>query len=407
MKIIKFILPILILVAGVGAYFHFKSSKQERPRIEKTTHLPVVAAKLVERQSVAPTIQIYGRVESPALSVLTAAIDADVQSVSVLEGDRVEKEQQLIQLDGTDAGLEILQRKADVAEIEAQLASDRRKFEADKQALSNEKALLEISSKEVERARKLAQTSAGTQATLDTALKDEQRQRLAVTLRTQSIDDFGSRQKLWQARLEKANAALRRAERDQARASITAPFTGRVVEVMVSGGDRATRGTPLLRMYDDEKVEIRAQIPARYLSQLRSALDQGQPIKAEAENTREALTMHRLSASISTGQGGVDAFFRSNTGLPELGRTMGIILSLPEIENAVLLDTDALYGSDLVYLIQDQVLVSRKVKVLGFRQSEGDAKIIISGEGFSDTDVILSSRLPQAIDGLEVEVAEL
>ena len=396
----------MILVAGVGAYFHFKSSKQERPKIEKTTHLPVVAGRVVERQSVSPTIQIYGRVESPALSVLTAAIDADVKSVSVLEGDRVEQDQVLIQLDETDAGLEILQRKADVAEIEAQLASDRRKFEADKQALSNERALLEISSKEVERARKLAQTSAGTQATLDTALKDEQRQRLAVTLRTQSIDDFGSRQKLWQARLEKANAALRRAERDQARASITAPFAGRVVEVMVSGGDRATRGTPLLRMYDDDKVEIRAQIPARYLSQLRSALDQGESIKAQVRNTGEELALHRLSASISSGQGGVDAFFRSNTGLPELGRTMGIILSLPEIESAVLLDTDALYGSDLVYLVQDQVLVSRKVKVLGFRQSDGDSKIIISGDGFSDTDVILSSRLPQAIDGLEVEVAE-
>ena len=396
----------MILVAGVGAYFHFKSSKQERPKIEKTTHLPVVAGRVVERQSVSPTIQIYGRVESPALSVLTAAIDADVKSVSVLEGDRVEQDQVLIQLDETDAGLEILQRKADVAEIEAQLASDRRKFEADKQALSNERALLEISSKEVERARKLAQTSAGTQATLDTALKDEQRQRLAVTLRTQSIDDFGSRQKLWQARLEKANAALRRAERDQARASITAPFAGRVVEVMVSGGDRATRGTPLLRMYDDDKVEIRAQIPARYLSQLRSALDQGDSIKAQVRNTGEELALHRLSASISSGQGGVDAFFRSNTGLPELGRTMGIILSLPEIESAVLLDTDALYGSDLVYLVQDQVLVSRKVKVLGFRQSDGDSKIIISGDGFSDTDVILSSRLPQAIDGLEVEVAE-
>ena len=404
MKIVKFILPLLILGLGVGGFMHFNSSTKTPEQLERTVRVPIVDAGVIEKQTVSPTLTLYGQVETPNLSTLTASIEADVQQVLVLEGQSVNKGQLLIVMDRRDSELELVQRRAEVAEIEAQIDSDHTRHAADQQALEIEKALLAITAKEVARARTLAQSSAGTQATLDTALKDEQRQQLAITQRHQSIGDFAPRQRLWKARLDKARAALRRTQQDIGRSRIVAPFSGRIVEVMVSPGDRRARGGPLVQLYDDQQLEIRAQVPSQQIRHLRTALENHQRIHARILESGIPLTLDRLSSHIAEGQGGLDAFFRSDQPLPELGRTVSLLLSLPEIDNAVLVGLNALYGNRQVYLIEEGTLHSREIGLLGQRQDKTGTFLILDGTDFQAGELILQSRLPQATDGLEVGV---
>ncbi len=405
MRVIKFILPLLIVAFGAGIFVYLNSGKSESPPLEQRSRPPIVSVQTIEKGSVAPTVRLFGQVETPSLVTLTAGIEADVTHVRVREGNRVEQAQVLVELDRLDSQLAVLQRQADVAEIRAQLDSDSKRHAADLNALASEKILLDIARKEVERAQKLMNNRAGTAANLDIVLKAEQRQLLAMTLRRQSIDDFSSRQRLWQARLDKAEAALQSAMRDLARSRVAAPFAGRVVQVTVSPGERVQRGRQLLQMYDDTQLEIRTQVPNRYVTQLKQALNADLPIRAQVYETGTEVLLDRVAASVDRGQGGVDAFFRTDQPLPELGRTLELELQLQPIADAVLLDTDALYGSNRVYLVRDQQLHSMPIQQLGERRVAGERLLVIDGADFDNGDQILSSRLPQAIDGLAVKVA--
>ncbi|MBX2867240.1 MAG: HlyD family efflux transporter periplasmic adaptor subunit [Acidiferrobacterales bacterium] len=407
-RFLKFLLPLLILAAGIGGYLYLKQTKPEIESVASKATLPVVAAQRIAKSAIAPGLTLFGQIEAPRNTVLTAGIAADVLAVNVLEGDIAVKDQPLVLLDQADINLDILQRQAEVVEIEAQLESDRSRFEADKEALKREKQLVALSNKAVERASTLARSSAGTEATLDDALQQVQQLLLAVTQRELAIADFESRQKLWRARLEKAKAVLARSKRDLERTAVRAPFDGRVIDVMVSPGDRAGSTTQLVRIYDDTALEIRAQVPSRYVPVLRNAIADKQSVKAVMiDNAREIpLTLVRLAASVVQGQGGVDAFFRAAPGsLPALGKTVELQLELPAIANAVALSPEALYGSNLVYRIIDGALKAQSVERLG--QTLGGpngGRMLVRGDVFDTGDLVLDSRLPQAIDGLRVTI---
>ena len=407
MRLIKFLLPILVIGAGVGLFRHFHATKVEPDPIQSRLRPPVVAAMTVQRQSLAPELTLFGRIEAPDNSVLSAGIAADVVEVTVREGNSVPAGDIVVRLDDADAALEILQRKASVAEIQAQIESDRRTYAADQEALKREQEMLALMQKAVARARALARTSAGTEAALEDMQRQEQQLLLAITQRRRSIDDHSTRRKLWKARLDNAEAALSRAEHDYARTSIRAPYSGRVIEVLVSPGVRVTPGTPLVRMYDHLSLEVRAQVPRRYVPLLRESINRGREIVATLENDRveTELMLDRLAAAVTQGQGGVDAFFHAGRGtLPALGSTVELALKLPSLDGVVAIPPDALYGDDRVYRIVEGRLESWTVTRLGLRRdADGRQQLLLDGSAFGEGDLLMVSRLPQAINGLAVE----
>ena len=118
-----------------------------------------------------------------------------------------------------------------------------------------------------------------------------------------------------------------------------------------------------------------------------------------------ALVLHRLAARVVQGQGGVDAFFRTESpALPALGSTVELALRLPPLSNVVSLPPDALYGDNRVYRINGDVLESVMVTRVGqHSDTTGEQRLLMEGGVFNDGDAVLVSRLPQAIDGLVVE----
>ena len=179
---------------------------------------------------------------------------------------------------------------------------------------------------------------------------------------------------------------------------------------MVSPGVRTNRGSQLVQLYDESQLELRAQIPGSNIPVLRQAIDAGQPINAMInDNGRPIeLALHRLSANVAAGQGGVDAFFRANMAqLPVLGSTLEVNLDLPPIENAVVLSPDSLYGQDRVYRVLDNRLQLVSVRRLGQLTDDNHRQmLIVAGDVFAAGDQILNSRLPQAVNGLEVKVVQ-
>ena len=410
MRFFKSLIPLLILAAGVGSFRYFSTGQEESIPLVPRKQIPVITAEKITITRASPTLRLYGTVETPDFGLLTAAIAADVTEVAVLEGDKVNKGDVLVRLDDTDVSLQLLQRRAEVKEIEALIESDRIRHMADQEALRVETQLLTLINKSVVRAQALVKSQVGAEAALDEAIQNEQRQKLTIIQRQHSITEFSSRQQQLQARRQKAEAILQIAEQHILRTSIVAPFSGRVAAVMVVAGDRVSQGSRLLHLYNEFGLELRVQVPSAFVSVIQRGLDEDKPITAFAiyNDLLIQLAFHRLSAIVEQGQGGVDTFFRAIEGhLPALGTTLAIRVNLPERDNVVLLPPDVLYSRNRVYTVVDGRLVARKVAPVGTRvDQDGNQMLLLDGSDFSPGDLVMTSRLPQAGSGLEVIVLD-
>jgi len=408
----RFLLPLLLVGAGVALFMQLKSSgPEDAPTVVTERRWPVEAVR-VQFRELRPTVRLYGRVESPTESRIRSALSADVRSSFALVGQAVSQDDVLLQLDDVDAKLALAQRQAELAEIKARIESENSRYRNDLNALAQEQQLLALVQSALQRAEKLAQTQAGSQANVDNAREAVARQTLSLSSRQYAIEDHPPRLAQLQARQQQAAAQRDRATRDLERTRVVAPFTGRITAVHVSPGDRVHPGDRLVDMFDTTATEVRAQVPNRHLPAIRQSLGAGVTIDATAmmDGSEFALQLTRLSAKIESGEGGVDAFFRFTEDRPplELGRTMAVLVTLPTQAGVFALPAAAIYGADSAYRISDDRLERvRLQRVGGYRNGEWGSWSLFRGSALKTGDTLLANQLPNAVEGLSVEIISL
>lgn len=407
---VRRILPILILLIGAGGLAALVNSKPQREALEEQEKAWIIDALTVAPATMTPQLSLYGRVRSPRTANMSAAVTADVHSVDVLEGQYVEAGQAIVLLDNREAELLRAQRAAEVADIHAQIDNERQRHENDLKALEHEEMLLELSRREVKRARKLARSKVGSESEIDHMRQAEERQAMALDQRRFSISEHASRHAQLEARLARAESLLNRAELDLARTKISAPFAGRISRVSVSPGDRVRVGDEIVTVYNTSEIEIRAQIPTRHVPQVRDALAAGHTLKAKAlvDGRTVRARLDRFTAEVERGGGGADAYFRIIEGgedLP-LGRTVELVVDLPDAENSVALPYEAVYGTNRIYRLEGERMRSLEVERVGESRSvDGDARVLVRGADLQPGDRIVITQLPNAMDGLRVKEA--
>ena len=243
-RTLRFILPVLLLGTGVAVFLALKSSRPvDQPLNLAERSWPVEAIAIQHRQ-LAPTVRLYGRIESPRETRVRCALSTDVQELQVLVGQTVKKGQELIRLDDYDRQLALAQREAELAEIEAQINSEEIRYRSDRNALEQESTLLGLTQSALQRAERLAQTQVGSQANVDDARQAVTRQTLSLTSRQRAIAEHPPRLAQLQARRLRAAALRDQVLRDLERTHIVAPFDGRITVVHVSPGDRVRPRRP-------------------------------------------------------------------------------------------------------------------------------------------------------------------
>lgn len=411
--IAKRILPaILILVLAVAGFVYLKKTKPPPQALkvkEKTWVVEVLEAKTT---SLSPVIGLYARTETPRHATLSAAVNADVLQVMVREGQSVGKDALLLTLDQTDALLNKQQREADVLETKAQIQSENNQYRADLEALPHEKALLEFARKAVERARSLKKQNAASQAALDEALQAVERQQLVLNLRRLGITNHQARLARLQAALQRAEALLQQAQVNWQRTQIKAPFAGIVSKLEVAPGERARSGMDLLDLYEQDSLELRAQIPSGHQAELRRLLENGQEIKASAQHGGKHLdlTLERFAGEIARNSGGLDAFFRigeKGREVLRLGQFIALQLELPAQTGVVAVPHEALYGQNRVYVLQNERMHGVEVENLGqWFDSQKNSYTLIRSAETADGAKIITTHLPTAMEGLKVQAAD-
>jgi HlyD family secretion protein len=368
-----------------------------------------VEVQEVTIQDIAPTLHLFARVENSRLALLRSAVTADVIEVMVREGFSVSTGQVLVRLDQRDARLKLAQQEADMRKILAEIKIRRQQHETDQQCYAHEQAQLEISRRQFKREKKLFKQEMGSESTRDEAQSNMETSELAVLSREILITNHAALMEELEARLARTQAEKSLTLLELERCRIVSPFDGRITEIMVAPGMRVHPGESLVKVLDKKSVELRAQIPLSHLSRIRRLLAEKIALHAYAfvDDSKIEATLERLDADIPDNYGSVDGFFRVLSGrqVLELGRGIDLSLSLPEEKGVVALPFDAIYGTDRVYKLINGRMQQIKIKRVGNKAlGNGETRVLVHTEELVDGDFVIVTQLPNAINGLKVEV---
>ncbi|MBX3597574.1 MAG: HlyD family efflux transporter periplasmic adaptor subunit [Rhizobiaceae bacterium] len=229
--------------------------------------------------------------------VLMAPIEtAQVDTVAVRRGDRVEPGQIIVRLEDADARIAVSQAKAALAQAQAQLADlklGKRPEEIDVLAatLASAEAEHEEAGRVVERTQDLFGRGTATQAQLDTAKTQLQvtaaaigqaKANLAVAKLPARIETI----KAAEQAVNQASAALDEAQWRLSKRNLVALNPGRVDDVIRDPGDIAGPSAPVLSLLPDGAVKLKVYVPEPDFSKLKP----GGKLKVRCDGCREGLT---------------------------------------------------------------------------------------------------------------------
>jgi len=406
-RLLKVLLPVLIIAIGFGVFRMLKATKPEQSSPEVQERVWRVETQPVELIDASPELELYGRVETPDLLRATASASAWVTEVRVQDGDPVKKGQVLLRLDARDFEPRIAQVEAEIADLQAQIESEKNRFETDKLALEQERRLLALARDGVARQERLKSQKVGAEQALDEAERTEAQQQLAVSQREMNIADHPSRLRGLQARLASAEARLSELQLEYERATVRAPYDGIVTSVNVTAGDQVTKGEALVRLYATDSLEIRARVPAPYQDELIAALRRDEPLEASATvgGERLSLTLDRLAGEADPS--GVDALFhvQGEPGLVRLGQLLTVHLERPTRAEVVEVPFRAVYGGGRVYVVENGRMRGINVESLGSHAvGDGEERLLVHADALAPGASLVTTHMPNAMEGLRVEI---
>ena len=406
---LKFILPVLILLAAAGLYQALLASKTERSKpvlSEKVWQIEVIEAR---RQTLSPSITLYGRIESPEALKAAAPGGGVVERVFVRDGDRVGKGQMLVKLDRRDFEAALLQAQADLRDIENQIAELRIRHRSNLSRLETERQLMALAAAEVDRLETLKQRQLSAETQLSSAHSELGRRELEVMSRQLEVDSFDAKLQILQARHDRGKAQLSQARLAMDRSSVTAPFDAIVSEVAVSAGDRVLLGQLLVSLFPVAGLEIRAHLPTSYIASVQRALGADQRLEASVAGQPG---LGRFSVVRLAGEAeatGIDLFFAIDLPPDQLrpGELLPLIMDLPAVADVYAVPYQAIYGNSRIYRVADERLEAVDVRTIGqSRDASGEVRVLIRSDTIQPGDRIAVTHLPNAVSGLKVKTGD-
>jgi multidrug efflux pump subunit AcrA (membrane-fusion protein) len=326
--------------------------------------------------------------------------------VDVGRGDSVKAGQTLVLLDDRELRLTLTQRKASLIDVEARIQSEINNNNTNQQALVIEQQLQAINQKNFERQQQLVAKKVAPTSRLEDASRVLQQQQLSLLNRKNTIADHPNRIAQLQSQITQSKIQIEFAQLDLERTRIAAPFDGRILSVDTASGNRVRNGDRVVKLYNTQSLEVRSQIPARYLPLMQTA-NSGRGLEASIDHNGKTygLTLERLSAEASSSQGGIDAFFSLDRDQDiEIGRNLQLKVKLPTEANVITLPALAIYGQNRIYRIVDDRLEALSIQRVGdWTSPKGQRLTLVRGADLRSGDNILITQLPNAVTGLLVE----
>lgn len=403
----KRLIPLLIIAVGVAGFVLLKITRPEPQAVNPQERIWRVEVMTVEPDTHTPVLHLYGQVVAPEQATLSVTLAGRIKNRPVHEGQQVKEGDLLVALDDADVQPVLAQAKADVSDLQAQIESEHIRYHNDQKALEGEKQILENARTRLERTRSLVVRDLSSQETLDAASDALARVRLSISGRELAVAGHPARLQSLKARLARAEAVLASATRDVQGSRLTAPFDGVVTGIQVAPGDQVSKSTPLLSIYPDRGLELRAKVPDEFRQELLQALQAGTELEAMGETTGHRFAFSRFAGT--SDPSGTEAILTlvGDAGGLRPGGLLAVTLERPPRPHTVSIPYSALYGANSVYLMTDEGRMERAwVQRVGEAQVRHDERrVLVSGPELARGRKLITTHLPNAMTGLRVQVA--
>ncbi|MEX1056835.1 MAG: hypothetical protein WED11_03815 [Natronospirillum sp.] len=344
----------------------------------------------------APQANWTGEVVARDQMEVSAALSGDVLALAVTEGETVAEGATLLQLATREVDWDITQARTELRELELARVESIAEFETNQALLELDEELREQAERAVARERDLRGRGASTAAALEQAQGLLAQRRQSVRQREATLGQHDNNLARLAIQQERANVTLERLADARARAEPKALFEGVVDRIDVVEGQAVSAGQHLMSLYAEDSLVWRTYLPEQA------------PLTLQAQLGDRSVVMGRRSTRVPEGASSL----RGDFPLPEgLGWTPGEIhsarVSWPELPNVQLIPSSALYAGSRIFLVDsDERLEARVVSLMGTTRVNGDEYWLADGASLPVNGRILVTRLPNALNGLAVSVAE-
>ena len=338
---------------------------------------PVEAYEAI-RGDLVQTVVASGRIITPQRVSIGAVITERVERIPVQEGQRVRRNDVLIQLDDKDERAALEQARAALAQAEAKLRQLREvALPAAEQSLLQAQANALQARQAYERNQSLQAKGFVGQSALDDAKRNldvAESQLRAARIQVQTNSPSGSDFALAQTALEQAHANLRAAQAKLEQTVIRAPVDGVLIGRGVEPGNVVQPGRELMALAPSGETQVVVQIDERQLSRL--ALGQ------KALGSADAFPKERFSAEV----------VYINPAVDPLRGSVEVKLRVPEPpaylvqDMTVSVDIEVARRADTVYVPTETVRDANGTQpwvlaIRGFRAQRQPVKLGLRGDG--------------------------
>lgn len=371
----RFLLPIIIVIAGVGLAVLIIATGPKLEQQPPPSNEPLVRTWEADVQTVQMTSIAHGTVLPRTESDLIPEVSGRIVDMSsaMVSGGFFKQGDFLLRIDPRDYEVALEQARASLASARSELTN---------------------ATKAHDRLLDLAKRQSASQAQQDDAL---------------------NRLRFAQASIREATARISRAERDITRTTVTAPYDGRVRSERVDIGQFVTRGAAVASLYATDVAEVRLPIHDEELAYLKLALagqtDQHQP--TVILRARFAGEEHTWEGRIVRTEGELDpetrminiiaqvqSPYEQSGSRPPLAVGLFVEAEIigKRVDNVFVLPRSALQANEQVYIITaDNRLQFRDVEIIRIVNED----VYVTG-GFERGETISLSTINNAIEGMLV-----
>ncbi|MEH6566399.1 MAG: HlyD family efflux transporter periplasmic adaptor subunit [Halopseudomonas sp.] len=402
----KRLVPFLILALGIVIFVLLRLTADEPAPVGSLERSWRVATEVIQPDTFAPRLTLYGTLESPLLFTVVAPMAGRIAALPAQDGEQVKQGELLMALDEADIAPRVAEAQADLEDAKAQLQSEQTAHQNDLRALKLEQRIQANAETNVGRVEQLIARGALPAAELENSKDVLDRAALTVANRQRSINNHPSRLKAAQARVARAQATFDSMQRDAERSRFTAPFDGVVGNVQAAVGDQVNANAALLDFYPLQGMELRAVVPQVHSQAFVQALQEGNQLQAHSLDIEPpiSLTLKRIAGQADAR--GVEALFSVDNPQPgmRLGNLLAISVARPVRDDSVALPYSALYGNDTLYEVRDGRLQRIEVQRVGETLAEnGERRVLVRSDELRGGMQIVTTHLPNAVQGLKVE----
>lgn len=368
-------LPLLILAGTVVIIVLLMATRpkmQPVPRPERVWPVEVTEARYASLQ---PELELFGEVIAGRRSELRPLVSGLIVEVgpNFHDGGIVEAGELLVQIDAFEYETALAEQRSILKEAEARLQLLRKDFE---------------------RAKELRADNTVSEQFLENAELEYVQQEAIVEQRAISV---------------------KQAERDLKETRLRAPYGGVINNVSANLGNQVSGfgNDKVADLIDTSQLEVRFSLSNAQYGRL---LESGEPVigrpvkvtwRVGTETLGYSARIERVGAEIASTTGGVEVYAVIEGSGTEAnlrpGAFVAVSMSDKTYENVVRVPESAVYGEDVIYVIEDGRMSERRIRVEGYDGSNilftsvGDLPVV---EG----DLIVTTQLREGGSGAKVEV---